>query len=178
MKDPSPKFHRRFKLQYGLLIGLRLFIILTSTSFIHPDEHFQNTEIAIEDVFRPTYDHHHPDHRTWEWDPSRLSDRSIGRGPVRSIVPIWLTSHLGLLILKRLHALGFISGSSSHSPRPPPIPPVDFLISPPPPFFSLFRCSTILCHHHLSPFLKGSPLVRYLSSHVWFSSYSRCPSTD
>lgn len=142
MKDPSPKFHRRFKLQYGLLIGLRLFIILTSTSFIHPDEHFQNTEIAIEDVFRPTYDHHHPDHRTWEWDPSRLSDRSIGRGPVRSIVPIWLTSHLGLLILKRLHALGFIS------------------------------------HHHLSPFLKGSPLVRYLSSHVWFSSYSRCPSTD
>lgn len=108
MKDPSPKFHRRFKLQYGLLIGLRLFIILTSTSFIHPDEHFQNTEIAIEDVFRPTYDHHHPDHRTWEWDPSRLSDRSIGRGPVRSIVPIWLTSHLGLLILKRLHALGFI----------------------------------------------------------------------
>jgi phosphatidylinositol glycan class Z len=95
----------QWTLNYVIAISLRLIIVLTSTSFIHPDEHFQNTEIAVDDVFKQSKYLT----RTWEWDPLRLSGHAIGGGPVRSIVPVWLTSHLGLYILKFAHASGLVS---------------------------------------------------------------------
>lgn len=69
---------RRNKLYLGL-VAIRLLVALTSTSTIHPDEHFQNPEVAAELVF---------DYgtrgdgtlRTWEW---------LGEQPCRSIAPVW-----------------------------------------------------------------------------------------
>ncbi|KAA1108080.1 alpha 1,2 mannosyltransferase [Puccinia graminis f. sp. tritici] len=104
----SRKRDTSWKLSYLVAICLRLTIVLTSTSFIHPDEHFQNTEIAIADVFNRS----NRQTRTWEWDPLRISDRTIGGGPVRSIVPVWMTSHLGLHVLKLLHNIGMIDIST------------------------------------------------------------------
>ncbi|PLW22296.1 hypothetical protein PCANC_27122 [Puccinia coronata f. sp. avenae] len=98
----------QWTLNYVIAISLRLIIVLTSTSFIHPDEHFQNTEIAVDDVFKQSKYLT----RTWEWDPLRLSGHGIGGGPVRSIVPVWLTSHLGLYILKFAHASGLVNIST------------------------------------------------------------------
>ncbi|KAA1096784.1 alpha 1,2 mannosyltransferase [Puccinia graminis f. sp. tritici] len=105
----SRKRDTSWKLSYLVAICLRLTIVLTSTSFIHPDEHFQNTEIAIADVFNRS----NRQTRTWEWDPLRISDRTIGGGPVRSIVPVWMTSHLGLHVLKLLHNIGMIVSTAS-----------------------------------------------------------------
>jgi len=97
-----------WKFNYVMAIALRLIIVLTSTSFIHPDEHFQNSEIAIHDVFRQSS---HP-YRTWEWDPLRLPGHTLGGGPVRSIVPVWITSHVALYTLKFFHAWGFMNIST------------------------------------------------------------------
>ncbi|KAI7946844.1 hypothetical protein MJO29_011371 [Puccinia striiformis f. sp. tritici] len=97
-----------WKLKYSIAVFLRLLIVLTSTSFIHPDEHFQNTEIAIDDVFKRSSQQT----RTWEWDPLRFSDYTIGGGPVRSIVPVWMTSHLALYLLKFLNSWGLIGIST------------------------------------------------------------------
>ncbi|KAI5475906.1 MFS transporter, sucrose transport protein [Pseudohyphozyma bogoriensis] len=63
---------------YSTLIFLRLFIALTSTSFIHPDEHFQNPEVAAASVFNYGEWCDGP-LRTWEW---------VGSQPCRSIVPV------------------------------------------------------------------------------------------
>lgn len=69
---------RRKKL-YLALVAVRLVVALTSTATIHPDEHFQNPEIAAGLVFdygtrgEGTL-------RSWEW---------LGEQPCRSIGPVW-----------------------------------------------------------------------------------------
>lgn len=69
---------RRHARLYGVLALLRILIAFTSTSSIHPDEHFQNPEIAANTVFSyaPTGDGLL---RTWEWRTT---------APCRSIVPV------------------------------------------------------------------------------------------
>ncbi|CDR36110.1 hypothetical protein NBRC10512_004991 [Rhodotorula toruloides] len=69
---------RRYARLYGVLALLRILIAFTSTSAIHPDEHFQNPEIAASTVF----EYSRLDGRllrTWEWE---------GPNPCRSIVPV------------------------------------------------------------------------------------------
>lgn len=63
---------------YAALVLLRLLVALTSTSTIHPDEHFQNPEVAASLVF----DYGEGDGgllKTWEW---------VGSSPIRCIVPV------------------------------------------------------------------------------------------
>ena len=67
---------------YGFFVFLRLLIALTSFSIIHPDEHFQNPEIAAHLVFNYSRNGAGP-LKTWEW---------IGDKPCRSIAPIWISS--------------------------------------------------------------------------------------
>lgn len=67
---------------YGFFVFLRLLIALTSFSIIHPDEHFQNPEIAAHLVFNYSRNGAGP-LKTWEW---------IGDEPCRSIAPIWISS--------------------------------------------------------------------------------------
>lgn len=73
----------RLKIIYGGLIGLRLLVALTSTSYIHPDEHFQNPEIAAAEVFDYSKSNSGGLLSTWEWS---------SRFPCRSIVPVWATT--------------------------------------------------------------------------------------
>ncbi|KAM0786437.1 hypothetical protein ACM66B_001901 [Microbotryomycetes sp. NB124-2] len=71
-------------------VGLRLLVAVTSTSSIHPDEHFQNPEIAAGVVF----DYESSGGtllRTWEWQ---------GSNPCRSIVPVVGTSGIAFATLK------------------------------------------------------------------------------
>ncbi|CAH7675922.1 Alg9-like mannosyltransferase family-domain-containing protein [Phakopsora pachyrhizi] len=110
---------------YLVLVLIRLIILLTSTSFIHPDEHFQNTEIAISDVFgliNVT--------RSWEWSKPDISDansQAFGGHAVRSIVPIYATSHLGLKLLKFFSELGVLNLSTRNLVTAPRL--VLFLLS-------------------------------------------------
>lgn len=77
---------RRALVSWILLVVLRLLVALTSTSSIHPDEHFQNPEIAAADVFG------YPGLlRTWEW---------LGDMPCRSIVPVWGSTGLAFSLLR------------------------------------------------------------------------------
>ncbi|GAA5926955.1 hypothetical protein JCM1841_001597 [Sporobolomyces salmonicolor] len=75
----------------GLLI-LRILIAFTSTSTIHPDEHFQNPEIAASGVL----DYSGANDallRTWEW---------AGEAPCRSIVPVLGSTGAAFLALKTM----------------------------------------------------------------------------
>ncbi len=74
---------RRVVLVYVGLVGLRLLVALTSTSYIHPDEHFQNPELAAAEVFDYTRSNSVGLLSTWEWS---------SRFPCRSIVPVWATT--------------------------------------------------------------------------------------
>lgn len=63
---------------YQLALFLRLLVALTSTSFIHPDEHFQHAEVAAKLAFS------YPEVSdgplvTWDW---------LGSSPVRSVLPL------------------------------------------------------------------------------------------
>ncbi|BGP25863.1 phosphatidylinositol glycan, class Z [Rhodotorula toruloides] len=77
---------------YGVLALLRILIAFTSTSAIHPDEHFQNPEIAASTV--AVYSEAGEGLlRTWEWE---------GTAPCRSIIPIlgstgWMFALLRLI---------------------------------------------------------------------------------
>ncbi|KAK4694433.1 hypothetical protein P7C70_g8732, partial [Phenoliferia sp. Uapishka_3] len=71
----------RLNLLYLSLILLRLIIALTSTSTIHPDEHFQNPEVAASLSLDYDLAGDVP-LLTWEWTATN---------PCRSIVPVWLT---------------------------------------------------------------------------------------
>jgi len=73
----------RLKVVYVGLLGLRLLVALSSTSYIHPDEHFQNPEIAAAEVFDYTQSNSAGLLSTWEWSV---------RLPCRSIVPVWATT--------------------------------------------------------------------------------------
>jgi phosphatidylinositol glycan class Z len=82
----------RTRLSYSLLALLRILIAFTSHSFIHPDEHFQNPEVAAGGVF----DFERSGEgllRTWEWK---------GEAPCRSIVPVWMSTGLSFAVLKVL----------------------------------------------------------------------------
>lgn len=66
------------KTVYVALLLLRLLVAITSTSTIHPDEHFQNPEVAASLIF----DYGGGDGgllKTWEW---------VGSSPIRCIVPV------------------------------------------------------------------------------------------
>ncbi|GAA5860975.1 hypothetical protein JCM3774_003210 [Rhodotorula dairenensis] len=85
---------RRFTLVYAALAALRVLVAITSTSVIHPDEHFQNPEIAADAVFRyemgpggsgPL--------RTWEWR---------GPTPARSIVPVFGSTGIAFWLVRLL----------------------------------------------------------------------------
>ena len=57
----------------------------------HPDELFQNAEVAVRDIFAFAGGPEAQPLRTWEW----ASDR-----PCRSIVPVWLTTGWAFALLK------------------------------------------------------------------------------
>lgn len=81
---------RRFVPVYAALALLRVLVAFTSTSVIHPDEHFQNPEIAAGSVFDYGSD---GILRTWEWQ---------GTAPVRSIVPVLASTGIGFQLLNAL----------------------------------------------------------------------------
>ncbi|GAA5895674.1 glycosylphosphatidylinositol-alpha 1,2 mannosyltransferase [Sporobolomyces salmoneus] len=77
---------------YLVLIVLRILIGFTSRSTIHPDEHFQNPEIAVGFVF----DYGNSGGalvETWEWQ---------GTAPCRSIAPLWISSGAAFSLVKAL----------------------------------------------------------------------------
>jgi hypothetical protein len=82
----------RPRLSYFLLALLRILIAFTSHSFIHPDEHFQNPEVAAGGVFDIGRNGEGL-LRTWEW---------TGDAPCRSIVPVWMSTWLSFAVLKVL----------------------------------------------------------------------------
>jgi GPI mannosyltransferase 4 len=89
---PTGPRSRKVLLAWILLILLRLLVALSSTSAIHPDEHFQNPEIAAGLLF----DYKATSNallRTWEW---------IGAKPCRSIAPVWGSTGLAFALLKRV----------------------------------------------------------------------------
>jgi hypothetical protein len=75
---------------YAVLIAVRLFIASTSFGTIHPDEYFQNPEIATRIVFDYTNSGGEPV-QTWEW---------TGKAPCRSIAPLWLSSSLAFSLVR------------------------------------------------------------------------------
>lgn len=79
-------------LVYAVLVALRLGVSLTSQSVIHPDEHFQNPELAARLVLDYTTSASQGPLSTWEWD-------SVF--PCRSIVPVWATTATAFSILAR-----------------------------------------------------------------------------
>ena len=84
----------RFALIYAAVALLRILIAFTSTSIIHPDEHFQNPEIAAGTVFNynTRWGGDGP-LRTWEWR---------GPTPARSIVPVFGSTGLAFCIVRML----------------------------------------------------------------------------
>lgn len=87
---------------YLLLILLRLLVALTSTSTIHPDEHFQNPEIAAALLF--PYDQRGDGPlKTWEWGERRAC---------RSITPVGASVGIAFGAMKVVGWLGWgeISG--------------------------------------------------------------------
>jgi hypothetical protein len=76
---------------HSFLILLRLIITLTTTSTIHPDEYFQNPEIASNLIFN--YTTQSPILHTWEWTADK---------PCRSITPVAITNGIAFYFLKLL----------------------------------------------------------------------------
>ncbi|BGP33424.1 alpha 1,2 mannosyltransferase [Rhodotorula toruloides] len=81
---------RRYTRLYGVVALLRILIAFTSTSAIHPDEHFQNPEISASTVFEYA---RWGDGllQTWEWEAT---------APCRSIVPVLGSTGWSLALLK------------------------------------------------------------------------------
>lgn len=83
------------------LLLIRFAILLYSQSNLHPDEHFQSTEIGIQDIFD-----FKDKTRTWEWlvkDSYQENNRfEVGVGPYRSIIPVYILIHFPLFILKSI----------------------------------------------------------------------------
>lgn len=82
------RLSRAALLLWSSLVLLRLLVAFTSTSSIHPDEHFQNPEIAAGDVF--SYKEGSL-LRTWEWTGDR---------PCRSVAPVWGSTGAAFVLLK------------------------------------------------------------------------------
>ncbi|TKA55919.1 hypothetical protein B0A53_01618 [Rhodotorula sp. CCFEE 5036] len=101
---------QRFALVYTALALVRILIAFTSTSIIHPDEHFQNPEIAADAVFE--YDTRLGGDgplRTWEWR---------GPTPARSIVPVFGSTGLAFCIVRMLCGDHWLVWRTSRSHRP------------------------------------------------------------
>jgi phosphatidylinositol glycan class Z len=77
---------------YVFLVFLRIFIGFTSLSVIHPDEHFQNPEIAVGIVFNYSQSGGVP-FRTWEW---------MGTEPARSIAPLVVSSQAAFSVVRAM----------------------------------------------------------------------------
>ncbi|GAA5986130.1 hypothetical protein JCM11641_004719 [Rhodosporidiobolus odoratus] len=92
---------RRFRLIYGTLVLVRIIIALNSTSYIHPDEHFQNPEVAAS----LTYDYSNTGDepfKTWEWTAD---------SPCRSIAPVLGSTGAAFALLRAIVG----SGPSAHA---------------------------------------------------------------
>lgn len=79
---------------HSTLILVRLIVALTSTSTIHPDEWFQNSEIAASLVWSYAGKSEGP-LRTWEWEGTR---------PCRSVVPVWTTTGVVFRFMRQFTA--------------------------------------------------------------------------
>lgn len=92
---------RKALLAWIFLVLLRLLIALSSTSAIHPDEHFQNPEIAAGLLFdyKATVN---ALLKTWEW---------LGDKPCRSIAPVWGSTGLAFALLRRVAGDGELGGT-------------------------------------------------------------------
>ncbi|GAA5855852.1 hypothetical protein JCM9279_003339 [Rhodotorula babjevae] len=83
---------RRAAVAYAVLALVRVLVAFTSLSTIHPDEHFQNPEIAATLSFDYATVGDGP-LRTWEWR---------GDSPCRSILPVLGSTGLAFELLKLL----------------------------------------------------------------------------
>ncbi|GAA6058994.1 hypothetical protein JCM10212_001704 [Sporobolomyces blumeae] len=77
---------------YASLIIVRIVIALTSFGTIHPDEHFQNPEVAASLVFDYAGGAGAP-LRTWEWQ---------GDAPCRSVAPVWLSTGAAFRLVRAM----------------------------------------------------------------------------
>ncbi|KZP17350.1 glycosyltransferase family 22 protein [Athelia psychrophila] len=87
--------HRLYRPYVGLLL-IRVFLAISGTGYIHPDEYFQNGEVTAGRVLG-----YHA-LRTWEWEPAFA---------IRSILPPFATTGLPFLLAK------LIFGGLLPSPR-------------------------------------------------------------
>ncbi|KAH9821947.1 Alg9-like mannosyltransferase family-domain-containing protein [Melampsora americana] len=92
----------RTKVKIISLILIRVLILIYSKSILHPDEHYQSTEIGIQDIFNLK-----EKSRTWEWiikDSYQGNNKfEVGIGPYRSIIPVYIFIHFPLFILKSIY---------------------------------------------------------------------------
>ncbi|BGP17720.1 hypothetical protein JCM10213_005300 [Rhodosporidiobolus nylandii] len=86
----------RTAVAYAALVVLRAVVAFTSTSTIHPDEHFQNPEIAAGLLF-DYGDRGDGLLQTWEW---------TGEAPCRSIVPVLGSTGFAFALLRALTGRG------------------------------------------------------------------------
>ncbi|GAA5956882.1 hypothetical protein JCM3765_006628 [Sporobolomyces pararoseus] len=77
---------------YTFLVVLRVLIAFSSRSIIHPDEHFQNPEIAAALVFDYSRSGGVP-LKTWEWQ---------GGEPCRSVAPLLISSGAAFSVVKAM----------------------------------------------------------------------------
>ncbi|SCV74890.1 BQ2448_7919 [Microbotryum intermedium] len=76
--------------RWQLLVVLRLLVALSSQSVVHPDEHFQNPEVAAAWVFDYT-NTGQGTLKTWEW---------LDQDPLRSIVPVAASTGVAFQLLR------------------------------------------------------------------------------
>ncbi|KDE05330.1 hypothetical protein MVLG_04246 [Microbotryum lychnidis-dioicae p1A1 Lamole] len=76
--------------RWQLLVVLRLLVALSSQSVIHPDEHFQNPELAAAWVFDYSNTGQGP-LKTWEW---------LDQDPVRSVFPVAASTGVAFQLLR------------------------------------------------------------------------------
>ncbi|KAI9791170.1 MAG: alpha 1,2 mannosyltransferase [Piccolia ochrophora] len=84
---------------YLVLLLVRLYFAF-SPSYLHPDENFQGPEVIASHIFPYT------SHLTWEFTTSN---------PIRSVLPLWPTYGLPMLLLKWLWS-GHGDGLDNHVP--------------------------------------------------------------
>ncbi|GAA5983929.1 hypothetical protein JCM5350_001796 [Sporobolomyces pararoseus] len=86
-----PKTRAQWRI-YAFLVFLRILIAFTSLSTIHPDEQFQNPEVAAALVFDYSESGGVP-LKTWEWQ---------GGEPCRSVAPLLISSGAAFSVVKLL----------------------------------------------------------------------------
>ena len=104
----------------------------------HPDEYFQNSEIAASDVFSFASLPGGLPVRTWEWG---------GKTPARSIIPVWLTSGWAFVLLR------LFVPAPGRSPCSSEVTSADARL-----LFLAQRVGVIGCHLFISPLSIRDPL--------------------